>query len=67
MLQLTRSVGLGVDVADFFQLQTSFQADCIVNAATYEEHIMCVGILCSKPLDALFVFQNFLHLFRDGQ
>ena len=67
VLQFASSVCFGVDVADFFQLQTSLQADGIVDATAHKEHIVCIRILCCKPLDALFIFQNFLHLLRDGQ
>ena len=28
---------------------------------------MCIGILCCEPLDALFIFQSFLHLLRESQ
>ena len=28
---------------------------------------MCIGILCCKPLNALFIFQSFLHLLRESQ
>ena len=58
VLQLARSVCLGMDVADFFQLQASFQADCIVNATAHKEHIVCIGILCCKPLDTASSFLN---------
>lgn len=37
-----------MDVADFFQFQTAFQADCIINATANEEHIVCIGIFRSK-------------------
>lgn len=67
VLQLARNVCLGVDVADLFQLQAPFQANRIVNAATHEKHIVRISILCCKPLNELFVFQNLLHLLRNGQ
>lgn len=51
MLQLTCCVCLGVDIANFFQLQATFHADHIVDTTTNKEHIMCVSVLRSKPLD----------------
>ena len=36
-----------MDVADFFQFQTAFQADCIINATANEEHI---GVLTQSEL-----------------
>ena len=66
MFQLTRSVCFRVDIADFFQLQAAFQADCIVDTTTNKEHIMSVGVLCREPLNTLFVFQNLLYLLRDS-
>ena len=51
VLQFASCICLRVNVADFFQFQTAFQADSIVNATTYEEHIVCIGILCCKPLN----------------
>ena len=67
VLQFASCICLRVNVADFFQFQTAFQADCIINATANEEHIVCIGILRSKPLDALFIFQSFLHLLRESQ
>ena len=64
VLQFASCICLRVNVADFFQFQTTFQADSIVNATTHEEHIVCIGILCCKPLDALLIFQSLLHLLR---
>ena len=49
--QLTCSVCFRVDIADFFQFQAAFQPDSIINATTYEKHIMRIGILRCKPLD----------------
>jgi len=67
VLQFASCICLRVNVADFLQFQTTFQADCIVNATTYEEHIMCAGILCCEPLDTLLIFQSLLHLLRESQ
>ena len=55
-----------MDIADFLQLQTALLANCIVNTTAHKEYIMGIGILSSKPLDTFFIFQDLLHLLRNG-
>ena len=66
MFELAGGVGLGVDVADLLHLETSFQADGVVQTAPNEEDVVGVGVLAGEPLDALLVLQHPLNLFRQG-
>ena len=51
-----------MDVADFLHLETAFQANCIVDAATDEEYIFRICLFCRKPLDPFFIVQNPVNL-----
>ena len=58
-------ISFGMDVADFFHLETAFQANGIIDAAADEEYIFRVCLLCRKPLDPLLVLQNLADLIQD--
>ena len=64
MLQLSRGIRLGMNIADLFHLQASLKTDRIVNASSNKEDILCIGILACKPLDAFLIVQRLLNLLR---
>ena len=43
MLEFACRVGLGVDVADFFQLQGAFHGNRVMRAAAQEEGVLAFG------------------------
>ena len=57
VLQLTRGVGLGVDVADFFHFQAALQGDGIIDTASDKEDVVGCGLLGGEPLEALFILK----------
>ena len=67
MLELAGRIGLGMNVADFLQLQTALHRDRIIDAAADKENILCVGVFGGKPLDPLLVLQGLGDLVRQGQ
>ena len=66
MFQFTGSVRLRVNVADLFHFQATFHANGIIDTSSNEESIFHTYQLIGKPLDALLVLQDALHLFRNG-
>ena len=67
MLKFTGCVCLTVNIGDFFQLQTAFQPNGLVDAPANEKHIMGIGVFCRKPLDSLLVFHRPRNLVRQCQ
>ena len=65
VLKLSRRIRLGVDIGDLFHLEASFHCDCVVKSASDHESIRSVGKLAGKPLNALFIFDNFFNFIRD--
>ena len=67
VLQLSGSVGFGMNIGYLLHLQAAFQADGIIKAPADKENVMGMGKLCREPLDTLPVLQHSLHLFRQGE
>ena len=67
MLQLSCCIGFAMDIGNFLQLQASFHGNGIIQAPSYEEGVMDIGELGSKPLDSAFVFKNSLDFGRNGE
>ena len=56
-----------MNVADLLQLQAALQTHGIVDAAAHKKHIVGIGLLGSKPLNALLILQNLVDLFGQSQ
>ena len=66
MLQLTRCIGLGVNIADFFHLKASLKGNRVVDTSADEKDVMRIGILGSEPLDSLLILKQSLDLSGEG-
>ena len=56
-----------MDVADLLHLQAALQTDGVINPAADEKDVPGRRLLCRKPLDPLFVLQDFLDLIRESR
>ena len=66
MLQLTRCIGLGVNIADFFHLKASLKGNRVVDTSADEKDVMRIGILGGEPLDSLLILQQSLDFSGEG-
>ena len=57
MFEFTGSVGFGVDVGNFLELQRAFLSNGPVHAATDVEKIFGIFIFCGDGFDAVDVFR----------
>ncbi len=64
MLQFTGSVGLRMDVGDFFQLQCAFHGDRIVDGAAKVENIIRLDELFSDICHVFFFIKHGIDLIR---
>lgn len=57
-----------MDLFKFFDSEHSFAVQLpITSQYTDKKHVMCIGVLCSKPLYSFLILQHFLHFFRNSQ
>ena len=55
-----------MDIADFLHLQAALHADGIIQAPSDKKDVACIRIFAGEPLDAFFVVQCLLNLFRQS-
>ena len=54
MLEFTRSIGLGVNIGDLFELKRTFQGDGVMHPAAQEQGMMFVSKLFGPGFDLRF-------------